>query len=357
MGWTGAGFVDEHSHDLIAAAGTWADYGDRAASHRSLAASGETISDVQWTVWHDNEVATRNIERVLDTSARNGLVSITEKGMDSWQLFDTLLEIRSRHELPLRVKLFALSRLASAVSPGGLAARRTNDPSLDICGVKFYVDGWLGTRTCAVREPFSDDPFNTGCLFIDSTTLARRAEPFASAGFQISVHAIGDRAIAEALDAFEKIFVDPATCRAESPIIEHVSVLAPDLVERIAQWGVVACVQPSFGIDDATLALTALGKDRSRCAYDWPQLLRAGARVTIGSDSPFGDARPLAGLQHLATGCAIGSATPIASKIAVAEALSLMTDASAGTVTLSADPLSVQPNEIHEIEVLETRVE
>jgi predicted amidohydrolase YtcJ len=150
------------------------------------------------------------------------------------------------------------------------------------------------------------------------------------------------------LDAYEKVY--GSDCPAAAPRVEHAQVLRADLVRRMAELGVVACIQPGFAVSDASEARVALGSDRVEEAYRWDALLDAGVRVVAGSDFPIESLPPLAGLQQLATGGDVGAPT-----LPVERALALMTDASAGTVVLSDDPLRTAEDELASIEVVEAR--
>ena len=283
------------------------------------------------------------IERALENARVLGLVQITEAGMTSWAQLEALLQLRERRgELPVRVRLLVASGIADVKR-----MVRTGDPWLDVEGVKFYADGWLGTRTCALEQPFEDDPdAGRGILFLDADTLARRIDPFAEAGWTIATHAIGDRAIASVLDAYEKVF--GRDCAGAAPRVEHAQVLTPELVKRFADLGVVACIQPCFAVTDAEVARRALG-DRYEDAYRWDALLDAGVRVITGSDFPVEPLAPLTGLERLAAG-GNGAVT-----LSIDAALAIVTDASAGTVVLSDDPHGVAEDELAKIEVEETR--
>jgi predicted amidohydrolase YtcJ len=220
---------------------------------------------------------------------------------------------------------------------------RLGDAWLDVAGVKFYADGWLGPRTCALSADFHDEPGNEGLLFEPPEHLARRIEPFANAGWTIATHAIGDRAIESVLDAYERVYGDD--CATASPRIEHAQLLRPDLVARMAALGVVACIQPGFALDDAAQARAGLG-DEWPLAYRWSALLDAGVRVVTGSDYPIDDLEPLRGLAKLMS-------NPFDS-VSRTDALRLMTRSDAGTMTLSADPAEVGLDAITAIQVLAT---
>ena len=349
MSWEGPGFVDHHAHVLEAATGqapTGCDGRDKAA----LAAWHRLVSD-RWSTPMDEPVpplavhdGTRGaVERALDQARAVGLVQITEAGMTSWEQLDVLLQLRERRgELPVRVRLLVASGIADVKRMA-----RTGDRWIELEGVKFYADGWLGTRTCALERPFDDDDdAGRGILFLDADTLARRMDPFAEAGWTVATHAIGDRAIANVLDAYEKVY--GRDCPSAAPRIEHAQVLTPELVKRMADLGVVACIQPCFAVTDAADARRALG-ERAEDAYRWDLLLDAGVHVISGSDFPVEPLAPLTGLERLAAG-GNGAIT-----LAVDTALALMTDASAGTVVLSDAPHDIAEDELAQIEVEETR--
>jgi predicted amidohydrolase YtcJ len=330
-------FVDHHVHLLrVAAEGTIPhepapdpDFGSRvAAQHRRLAAAGTNPMDhLDPPAVARDELATR-LQRGLAWARDLGLVEITEAGMAGWEYFDALRQLREQGPLPVRVKLLVASAFARPDMP------RTGAADLDVIGVKFYADGWLGPRTCAVSHPFLDhshdqphdqldnQPDDQGILFQDADTLARRAEPFAATGLTVATHAIGDRAIEAVLDAYEQVY--GSDCAAAAPRIEHAQLLRPDLIDRIAAMGVVVCIQPSFAVTDAEARHVALG-DQWPKAYAWNNLLAAGARVIAGSDFPIETLSPRDNFERLTTGRASGSADVVADPVPAEAALAMMT--------------------------------
>ena len=351
MSWQGPGFVDAHCHLLRVAAGRSA--GCDAADPEAVQAFHRRVSE-RWSTPMDEPERPVDVddglrgalERALARAAAVGLVEVTEAGMHDWAYLEALLALRARGPLEVRVRLLVASGIADVDR-----MQRTGDPWLELVGVKFYADGWLGPRTCAMREPFADRPDDTGILFLDADTLARRADPFAEAGWTIATHAIGDRAIEVVLDGYERLF--GSDCAAAAPRIEHAQVLAPDLVRRMADLGVVACVQPSFAVADARTARAGLGEERAEHAYRWDRLLEAGVPVIAGSDFPVAPLEPLVGLQLLVTGEHLDGRRSGAPTLPVASALAIMTDADAGATVLSDDPLRVPEDEVSAIEVVE----
>ncbi|MBA3654417.1 MAG: amidohydrolase family protein [Actinobacteria bacterium] len=353
MGWTGPGFVDHHTHFLRVIAGEMgpcdvADPTEVERYHRRVSERWSTpMDDDDRPPIPEHRDFPAVLESGLLSAAQLGLVQITEAGMHDWAYLDALQVARDRAEaLPCRVRILVASGLAEQ-DPKRLVS--TGDSWVDVIGVKFYADGWLGPRTCAVTEPFKDrrNPTgggDTGILFLDADTLAKRADQFAERGLTIATHAIGDRAIDNVLTAYEKIY--GGDCAEAAPRIEHAQLLSPSLIQRMADLGVVACIQPCFAYSDREAARVALDDAALEFAYRWDLLLDAGVRVITGSDYPIEPLSPMVGLQRLIT---------VEPQIDVDTALALLTDAAAGTVELADDPRSLEPDELPDLAVFETR--
>ncbi len=348
MAFNGPGFVDHHTHLLRVSAQVTPSYDytsleSLAAYHRSLAASGYNPMDAVGDAVDERLDA--QLMAGLSRAAELGICQVTEAGIHDWVYLDTLLRRRETDRLPCRVRVLVASGLAAQ----GMRDR-TDDPDIDIAGVKFYADGWLGPRTCALCRPFDDvHPKDDGVLFWEPTPLARAAQPFAEAGWTIATHAIGDRAAVAVLDAYEMIFDgDADAARANGARIEHAQVLSPLIIDRFADQGVTACIQPSFATSDAEVGPRALGDERWKQSYDWAGLLKAGARVITGADFPIESLDPLVGLRDLTTKVTRGS------QLDLATAYELMTDESVGVTTLSEDPRVIDPDDLKDLEVLGT---
>jgi predicted amidohydrolase YtcJ len=359
-----AGFADGHAHLLQVAAGVPAPWQETtvAAFHHEVARAGQTPMDVA----HPPPPAPREqmaarLRTGLAEAAAAGLVEVTEMGMRAWWYLDALTLLQRHGPLPARVRIYLSSGLAEQSSWPELEDRRAAaGPWASLDGVKFYADGWLVPRTCAMCLPFADQG-GDGLLFLDAATLARRIEPFAARGWRIATHAIGDRAIATVLDAYELAWGgDAAALGAASPRIEHASVQSGELTARIAETGVTVCLQPSFAVTDAGDTWPALGPGRAEGAYPWRALAGSGARLLAGSDYPIEVIEPLAGLARLVNGrCERpgfrdAMPAPPGSRLDAATALRLMSDAAAGETCLSADPGTVPAGELDRIEVCGT---
>jgi predicted amidohydrolase YtcJ len=359
------GFADAHAHLLRESAGVGLAVSPAVVRsfHQQVAADASSPMDVPDPVPAGTlpEVAGR-LAAGLARAAEAGLVEVTEMGMREWRYLDALAALQDAGPLPARVRVYLASGLAAETSPAGLASRRAAiaGPWLRLEGVKFYADGWLGPRTCAVCREFADTA-ETGLLFQDGPALARRIAPLAQAGWRIATHAIGDRAVEAVLDAYELAWDgDRAAMTGARPRIEHASLLSAGLIARMAEDGVTACIQPSFAVTDDPQIEPALGPGRAGLAYPWAELAAAGVPVVAGSDYPVETLDPLAGLARLVRGRSdrpgFGSpaTAPRRSRLDPGTAFTAMTDPAAGTTLLSADPRTLPVTEIDQVTVLGT---
>lgn len=359
------GLVDHHTHLLKHASGipfAWAGTGTVRQFHEQVAAAGTTPMDVGEPDGGDSlDVLAGRLHAGLAAAADAGLTEITEMGMRSWWYLDALDLLAARGPLPARVRVYLASGLATGASRAELRARRADAGSwVSLDGVKFYSDGWLVPRTCALCAPFGDQD-SDGVLFLDAATLARRIEPLAADGWRIATHAIGDRAIGTVLDAYELAWGgDARAIAAAAPRIEHGAVISADLVDRIAALGVAVCLQPSFAVTDAEQVPAALGPGRSATAYPWQALAAAGVPLLAGTDYPIEIIDPLAGLSRLVrgrsdrAGCGTEATAPPQSRLDAGLALAIGSDPGSGRTICSADPRAVPAQEIDRIEVLGT---
>lgn len=352
------GFVDHHTHLLRQASGIpfpW-ELSTVREYHERVWRDGGTPMDAAEPASSESpgELAAR-LHRGLAGAARVGLVEVTEMGMRGWWYLDALARLQESGPLPVRVRIYLASGLAGQASAAELAARRADaGPWLRLEGVKFYADGWLTPRTCAMHASFADED-RDGLLFLDAPALARRIEPFAAGGWRIATHAIGDRGIETVLDAYELVWGhEIASAR---PRIEHAAVQSRELAERIVAMGVAICLQPSFALTDAMAVRTALGPDRAPMAYPWAFLAKSGARLLVGTDYPIEALEPMVGLARLVSGRSNrpGFAGPYEapghSRLPLATALDLASERSAGMTFLSADPHAA---DLDQIEMLGT---
>ena len=174
--------------------------------------------------------------------------------------------------------------------------------------MKLLADGALGSRGASLFEDYADDPGNRGLPLLSRDELLDRLTRATRAGYQCCVHAIGDRANREVLDAFAAIASGPdgPSLAAHRPRIEHAQLLAPEDIPRFAALGIIASVQPVHAAADQRWAEARVGRERARHAYAWASLHQARARLCFGSDAPVETFEPREGLVAARTRAPLG---------------------------------------------------
>jgi len=156
------------------------------------------------------------------------------------------------------------------------------------------MDGALGTRGAWLLEPYSDLPSTSGLPSTSPDALQQSAELARSAGFQLCVHAIGDRGNREVLDVCERVLGPRAAGQDLRWRIEHAQHIDPADIPRFSALGVIASMQGVHCVSDGPWVPQRIGAERARSgAYAWRSLLDAGARIANGTDAPVEDVDPL----------------------------------------------------------------
>jgi predicted amidohydrolase YtcJ len=178
------------------------------------------------------------------------------------------------------------------------------DDWLRIGGLKLFADGALGPRTAWMLAPYEREPDNVGIAVTAPAEMLALATRATLAGLPTAIHAIGDRAVREVLDVFQQVRqleaendIPPAARRHR---IEHVQLIHPDDIPRLAQLDIIASMQPIHATSDAHTADRYWG-DRAAYSYNARVQLDAGARLAFGSDSPIEPFDPLQGLYAAVT--------------------------------------------------------
>jgi len=204
---------------------------------------------------------------------------------------DALAVLASTGSLSIRLRVYIPPGALDYVESKGYRKKMNND-RVRINGVKVYADGSLGARTAALREPYSDDPGNTGILRQSDEELEASIERIDAKGYQAIVHAIGDRAVEQAIDALAGV------AGAKNPKrhrIEHASLLPKDLRSKMVHHGIRATVQPLFITSDRWAA-DRLGTERARDLYPLKSMLDEGLIASGSSDSPVESMSPVLGM-------------------------------------------------------------
>lgn len=245
------------------------------------------------------------IELALAEVARSGLTSVQDNS--SWDDFLVYEQLEREERLSVRITEWLPFDAPLDVLERQQAHHDATDPMLHTGMLKGFLDGSLGSRTAALLQPYSDDPGNTGLPQYEQATLNKMVEERVAAGFQLGFHAIGDRAVGMALDAFEgaihRVQQGAQTDHARDLRfrIEHAQVVTPEQVSRFARLRVVASMQPNHLLTDMNWAADRLGRARAKSSYPWKSFLRAGEPLAFGTDYPVEPLTPFRGLYAAVT--------------------------------------------------------
>lgn len=239
-----------------------------------------------------SEQRQRRLQLALRAAASRGLTCVHDAGMDL-ETFDLLQQWDTIGALPIRVYAMADGQdehdAEAYLGRGPFEGR-----FLAMHGVKFLLDGALGSRGAAMHQPYSDSQKESGLLLMSPETLEQKMEAFMARGFQVNTHAIGDRANTLVLDAIEaatkKTGGGPGRAR-----LEHAQVMRPEDIQRLASLHVIASMQPTHATSDMGWAEARVGASRIKGAYAWRSVLDAGGRLAFGSDFPIEEVSPLLG--------------------------------------------------------------
>jgi predicted amidohydrolase YtcJ len=172
---------------------------------------------------------------------------------------------------------------------------------LNVRAVKLYADGSLGSRGAALLAPYADAPGNSGLLFETPAALRAKIDKALAAGFQVAVHAIGDRGNREVLDAFEAAYAAHPEYRALRNRIEHAQVVALEDIPRFKTLDLIASMQPTHATSDMNMAEARVGPARIERANAWRRFLAQGTPIAAGSDFPAESSNPFWGIHAAVT--------------------------------------------------------
>ena len=277
-------------------------------------------------------------------------------------------QLAAEGQLPLRVHVLLDAdddEVEPLVAEGPRAAE-----FVSVLGVKLFADGALGSRGAWLAAPYADAPDSSGIPIVHGDALKVRVRRYAESGFQVGVHAIGDAAVADVVDAYEAAQVTPERRFR----IEHAQVVARPERQRMAGLGILAMVQPTHATSDMPWAERRLGSERIRDAYAWRTLKRAGVRLALGSDFPVERPNPTEGLYAAVTradaeGAPKGGWYPLEALTAEEALRGFTTDAAfagfvehrrgrltpgmdADLTLLDGDPLTVAPERLDDLKIL-----
>lgn len=236
----------------------------------------------------------REVQLADDEAVSKGVTSFQDAG-SSFETIDVFKKVAAEGKLGIR--LFVMIRDTNERMTTRLAAYRLidgYDRHLTVRAIKHSIDGALGSRGAWLLEPYSDLPASTGLNTTPVATVEEAAKLAMANGYQLCVHAIGDRANRETLNIFEAAFKANPDKKDVRWRIEHAQHLSAADIPRFGQLGVIASMQGIHCTSDAIFVPARLGDRRSaEGAYVWQKLMKSGALVSNGTDAPVEDVDPI----------------------------------------------------------------
>jgi len=242
------------------------------------------------------------IDLALADLASHGVTSAQD--YSQWDDFQIYEELEHDGKLTARISEW----LPFDESIENLDKKRDSHPASDNMlhtgMLKGFMDGSLGSKTAALLEPYNDDPKNSGLPQYEAAKLNAMTKERVLAGYQIGFHAIGDKGVQLALDAFaeaEKAAKEAKVKAADGGTdyrlrIEHAQVTTPQQILRFKELKVIASMQPSHLLTDMNWAESRLGPKRAEHSYAWAEFLRRGVVLAFGTDYPVEPVTPFRGL-------------------------------------------------------------
>jgi predicted amidohydrolase YtcJ len=299
---------------------------DRDAAGQATGILRETARDAVTAVipkpTHDRR--RQAIETALQDLAQWGVTSAQDNSdagdaQLSWDDFQILEEIERGGKLTARISEWMPFNDDLSTLQAHRAAHPQSDSLLHTGMLKGFMDGSLGSRTAALLEPYADNPANTGLPQYQQDKLNQMTKERVDAGFEIGFHAIGDKGVQMALDAYAAALgndhggtgVPPVQAERSSAVaakvpdlrlrIEHAQVTTPQQVTRFKQLKIIASMQPNHLLTDMNWAEARLGPKRAAHSYAWAEFLKKGVTLAFGTDYPVEPVTPFRGLYAAVT--------------------------------------------------------
>ncbi len=236
----------------------------------------------------------RAIELAVQNCLSVGLTEVHDMGVDLQEIA-IYRKMIADGRFPFRVYA-AIGGAGETWETYKTAGPERGNGKLTVRALKVYADGALGSRGAALIEPYADDPGNRGLTLMSAEELRTISEEALRLGFQVCVHAIGDRANHIVLDACEEAFAsDPGRGKQARFRVEHAQVLDPADIGRFARLGVLPVMQATHCTSDMPWAEDRLGPSRIAGAYAWRSLIDRGSIIPGGSDFPVESPNPVYG--------------------------------------------------------------
>jgi len=250
-----------------------------------------------------HEKRRQGIETALADLAQHGITSAQDYS-PPWENFQIYEELEKEGKLTARISEW----LDFNLPVEELKKERDSHPQSDLMlhtgMLKAFMDGSVGGHTAALFEPYADDPKNTGLPRYEPAKLNEMSVERVLAGFQLGFHAIGDKGVQMALDAFAEAEKAAREQRVKAPNgsddfrlrVEHAQITTPTEIARFKELKLVASMQPSHLLSDIRWANLRLGAKRAAQCYMWAAFLNKGVPLAFGTDYPVESVAPFRGL-------------------------------------------------------------
>ena len=225
---------------------------------------------------------------------KKGITSFTDAG-EPFDIIDIMKQLADSEKIPVRLNVMvgdSLSMMRTKLKQYYMTGFGGNH--LTVRSIKQYIDGALGSRGAWMIEAYADMPGSKGSNVTPLNLLKEISELAISSGFQMCIHAIGDRGNREVLNLYEEIFKEHPDKKDTRWRIEHAQHLSPEDIPRFAKLGVIAAMQGIHCTSDASFVVERLGLKRAgEGAYVWRKLIDNGTTICNGTDAPVEDVDPV----------------------------------------------------------------
>ncbi|WP_250459215.1 amidohydrolase [Microbulbifer litoralis] len=239
------------------------------------------------------------LDAAFELALANGLTSVHDAGIDS-ETYAAYRALAAENAIPMRVYPMLMAGGGDFGKLLGRGIVGTPESRLFIRSIKVVADGALGSRGAAMLADYRDQHGHSGLLLHSDKALDHFYRAALERGFQVNVHAIGDRANRQVLDKFEK-YAGEADGKTFRHRIEHAQILDPADIPRLRALGLIASMQPVHATSDMNMAAERVGEERLEGAYAWRTLLDGGTRIAAGSDFPVEPVNPFFGIHAAVT--------------------------------------------------------
>lgn len=247
------------------------------------------------------------IEAALQDMNQWGITSAQDySGWDDFLMYE---ELEREGKLTTRISAWLPFNDPLETLQAHRAAHPQSDLMLRTGMLKGFMDGSLGSHTAALLEPYADEPNNLGLPRYEEAKLTEMAKERIDAGFQMGFHAIGDKGVLMALNAFGAAEKEAREKKVKAPNggddfrlrIEHAQVTTPLEVSKFKELKVIASMQPNHLLTDMNWAMARLREKRAAHSYAWAEFLNKGVTLAFGTDYPVEPVTPFRGLYAAVT--------------------------------------------------------